>query len=349
MEREAEIAALRNETSALRTELQGELDTQSKRAEAALSDLAVVQGELAAALASLGLSPSLSASAAAYRGLRDFAGQRIPKEAAAAAVTAADAAAEAKSPGDVILSLEARRGAVIAATRELLATDPTRTSAVSLGIKVLADALGTTVDEKEAWTEAATATEPEFGKSRNACNKLAAASLTWVVEALATVSQNPVDAKTASALAQAALACARVAVSSGIRSAKEGSSSAGVPETSRLWERVGNAISVINTERYDSELRTAAASAIAVGDALVDACEESLEVTAMATVYLLRSPSGLDIGAKLVSIAASGEGWDSTHAVASNRSAAAMRLSRWHPQKQNETKKRWAFALAIQI
>ena len=282
---------------------------------------------IAAALASLGLSPSLSASAAAYRGLRDFAGQRIPKEAAAAAVTAADAAAEAKSPGDVILSLEARRGAVIAATRELLATGPTRTSAVSLGIKVLADALGTTVDEKEAWTEAATATEPEFGKSRNACNKLAAASLTWVVEALATVSQNPVDAKTASALAQAALACARVAVSSGIRSAKEGSSSAGVPDTSRLWERVGNAISVINTERYDSELRTAAASAIAVADALVDACEESLEVTAMATVYLLRSPSGLDIGAKLVSIAASGEGWDSTHAVASNRSAAAMRLA----------------------
>ena len=84
---------------------------------------------------------------------------------------------------------------------------------------------------------------------------------------------------------------------------------------------------MINTERYDSELRTAAASAIAVGDALVDACEESLEVTAMATVYLLRSPSGLDIGAKLVSIAASGEGWDSTHAVASNRSAAAMRLA----------------------
>ena len=282
---------------------------------------------IAAALASLGLSPSLSASAAAYRGLRDFAGQRIPKEAAAAAVTAADAAAEAKSPGDVILSLEARRGAVIAATRELLATGPSRTSAVSLGIKALADALGTTVDEKEAWTEAATATEPEFGKSRNACNKLAATSLTWVVEALATVSQNPVDAKVASALAQAALACARVAVSSGIRSAKEGSSSAGVPDTSRLWERVGNAISVINTERYDSELRTAAASAIAVADTLVDACEESLEVTAMATVYLLRSPSGLDIGAKLVSIAASGEGWDSTHAVASNRSAAAMHLA----------------------
>ena len=282
---------------------------------------------IAAALANLGLSPSLSASAAAYRGLRDFAGQRIPKEAAAAAVTAADAAAEAKSPGDAILSLEARRGAVIAATRELLATGPTRTLSVSLGIKTLADALGSTVDEKEAWTEAATATEPEFGKSRNACVKLAATSLTWVVEALATVAQNPVDAKTASALAEAALTCARVAVSSGIRSAAEGSSSAGVPDTSRLWERVGNAVSVINTERYDSDLRTAAESAVAVADHLVDACEESLEVTAMATVYLLRSPSGLDIGARLVSIATSGEGYDSKMCVGSARSKGAMRLA----------------------
>ena len=141
------------------------------------------------------------------------------------------------------------------------------------------------------------------------------------------MAQNPVDAKTASALAEAALTCARVAVSSGIRSAAEGSSSAGVPDTSRLWERVGNAVSVINTERYDSDLRTAAESAVAVADHLVDACEESLEVTAMATVYLLRSPSGLDIGARLVSIATSGEGYDSKMCVGSARSKGAMRLA----------------------
>ena len=190
--------------------------------------------------------------------MRDFAGQRIPKEAAASAVHGADAAAEAKSPGDVILARSQKRSGDSRDEGTTRDWSDKNLGGLTLGIKVLADALGTTVDEKEAWTEAATATEPEFGKSRNACNKLAAASLTWVVEALATVSQNPVDAKTASALAQAALACARVAVSSGIRSAKEGSS-AGVPDTSRLWERVGNVISVINTERYDSELRTAAA------------------------------------------------------------------------------------------
>jgi hypothetical protein len=83
-EREAEVSALHSQLSALRTELRGELDTQSRRAEAATSDLAAVQGELAAALASReslmqtleGLRSAHSAQIASKESaLRDLSGE----------------------------------------------------------------------------------------------------------------------------------------------------------------------------------------------------------------------------------------------------------------------------------
>ena len=258
----------------------------------------------AAALASLGLSATVPASAASYRALREIAGLWTSEEAVASASAAAAAAARAVSADAVSLATEARRGATFESARAVVsAWGSDRVVSVAEGARELAEALGdASFVGHSRWREASESAEPyERVRGRDALGdrvEAAAGALLWVVEALATSAAAPMDPALAVALARAATEASRLAPRA---------------DVGELWTSLGGKVGLgrgFGARNEEAMARSAEATS-AVVDELLDVAGDARGdplpgVATMACLHLLRSSAGAAAATRLAKVASTG-------------------------------------------